>query len=619
MSYCFNPACHKPQNQRDAKICENCGSQLLLAPNSTIGKQSRYRAIKLIGEGGFGRTFLAVDEENPLKPECVIKQFFPQGSTYSAVMPLAENSVSGGREMEESESKGRAIARKAAELFEAEVMQLEMLGSHSQIPKFIGHFQQEGYQYLVQEYIEGKNLAEELVEKGSFNETKIWELLNDLLPVLEFIHKSKVIHRDLKPENIIRRRLPPGSMDLENRAENQGTLAATTETTKIKNGQLVLVDFGAAKVVKNSGLPKKGTVIGSAAYTAPEQLMGKAVFASDIYSLGVTCIHLLTEVPPFDLFDGRENEWAWRHYLKVPVSEKLGLILDKMLAGATGRRYHSAGAIIRQLNPQKSQYASSLHFSEKTVSNSIKKTQSLVLAKTGIVSPKVEVNISAKIRAELQKALDVYGVKVQVCQGNKQLTIIISRKQKEAFDRAQLCQIVGSKLTELQLKNVEKVKLVVRVKGNSVPEWQQVLKIDRKARLKNQINRFKKHEKAAKLSKVTTKDFWLAKSRDRDFWRDSLMFALVWFIFGYQVIVWHPVLSVPIASAFIWVKHQVSRDKIFASNKLLANVAVLFLILGVLDARIWVSGLFGLLLACVFVALPMFYVRENRENSDDLE
>ncbi len=616
MSYCFNPACHEPQNQRDANYCENCGSQLLLTPNSTAGIKSRYRAIKLIGEGGFGRTFLAVDEENPLKKECVIKQFFPQSSSYSAVMPLAENSVSGGREMEESESKGRAFARKAAELFEAEAMQLEMLGSHPQIPKFIGHFQQEGDRYLVQEYIEGKNLDRELAEKGPFNETQIWELLNDLLPVLEFIHKSKIIHRDIKPENIIRRQATPASTDLENLPESEGSAAGTTEATKIKNAQLVLVDFGAAKVVENTGLPKKGTVIGSAAYTAPEQLMGKAVFASDIYSLGVTCIHLLTEVPPFDLFDSRENKWVWRHYLKVPVSEKLGLILDKMLVGATGRRFHSAGAVIRLLNPQKSQYASSLHFSEKTVSNSIKKTQSLVLAKTGIVSGKVEVNISAKIRAELQKALDVYGVKVQVCQGKKQLTIIISRKQKEAIARAELCQIVGRKLTELQLKNVEKVKLVVRVKGKREPEWQQVLKIDKKTRLKNQINRLKKHEKAAKLSKLTTKDFWLAKSKETDFWRDSLMFALVWFIFAYQAIVWHPVLSVPIASAFIWVKHQVSRDKIFASNKLLANLAALFFILGVLDARIWASGLFGLLCACVFVALPMFYVREK---SDDLE
>jgi serine/threonine protein kinase len=603
MTYCLNPACHQPQNPMDANFCQSCGSKLLLTPNSTIGKNSRYRALKLLGEGGFGRTFLAVDEENPQKKECVIKQFFPQGSTYSAVMPLAGNSVSGGEQIEES--KGRAMARKAAELFEAEAMQLEMLGSHPQIPKFLGNFQQDGHQYLVQEYIQGKNLAEELAENGPFNPTQIWELLNDLLPVLEFVHKSKVIHRDLKPENIIRRRLSPGKVDLENPGE--------TEVKKAKKNQLVLVDFGAAKVVQKSGLPKRGTVIGSAAYTAPEQLMGKAVFASDIYSLGVTCIHLLTQVPPFDLFDGRENEWVWRHYLKVPVSEELGAILDKMLAGATGRRYHSASAIIRQLNPQKSEYMETVYFSPPTASNAVNKTQSLVTTKSRKLSSPANQNNTAKIRVELQKALASTGVKVQVSKGKKQLTIVISRKEDNKVNRSELSQIIGTKLTELQLKNVEKVKLLVKVKGKTVPEWQQAFKIDKTARLKNQINRLKKHEKAVKLSKVTTKDFWLAKFGEKDFWQDSLMLALVWFIFAYRVIVWHPVLSLPIASAFIWVKYQVSQDKTLDANKLLGNVAVLFLILGILGGRIWASGVFGLLLACLFVALPMFYVRDNYE------
>ena len=609
MSYCLNPTCHQPHNSRDANFCESCGSQLLLTPNSTIGKKTRYRALKLIGEGGFGRTFLAVDEENSLKKECVIKQFFPQGSTYSAVMPLGGSSVSGGAEMEEIESKGRAVAKKSAELFEAEAMQLEMLGSHPQIPKFLGHFERDGHQYLIQEYIEGKNLAEELAEKGAFNETQIWELLNDLLPVLQFVHKSKVIHRDLKPENIIRRRLAPGNIDLK----TQGETEAIAEVKKIKNGQLVLVDFGAAKVVQKSGLPKTGTVIGSAAYTAPEQLMGKAVFASDIYSLGVTCIHLLTQVPPFDLFDGRENEWVWRHYLKVPVSEELGQIIDKMLVGATGRRYHSASAIIRQLNPPNSEYMETVHFSRETVSNAVKKTQSLVLKKSSKLHLSANQNSVAQIRTELQNALASLGVKVQVSQSKKQLSVVISRKKDNQIDYSELCQIVGRKLTELQVNNVKKVKLLVKVKGKTVPEWQRVLKIDKKARLKNQIQRLKKHEQAVKLSKVTTKDFWLAKFRDRDFWQDSLMFALVWFIFAYRVIVWHPVLSLPIASAFIWVKYQVSQEKTLANNKLLGNVAVLFLILGILGGRIWASGVFGLLLACLFVALPMFYVRDNYE------
>ena len=157
------------------------------------------------------------------------------------------------------------------------------LGHHPQIPTLKEYFTSGDSQYLVQEYIHGTNLAEELVASGPWNETEIRKLLQDLLPILQSVHGERVIHRDIKPENILRR---PGS---------HGTV------------DFVLVDFGAAKYVTATTLGKTGTVIGSAAYTAPEQVRGKAVFASDIYSLGVTCVHLLTGVSPFDLFDNSEQ------------------------------------------------------------------------------------------------------------------------------------------------------------------------------------------------------------------------------------------------------------------------------------------------------------------------
>lgn len=593
MSYCFHPGCQNPQNPSETKFCQSCGSKLLLTPSSAIEKKSCYRGISLIGEGGFGRTFLAIDEENPLKQRCVIKQFLPQGSTYSAVMPLSKNYDSVGEEIEET--KGRAMARKAVELFDTEAMQLEILGKHPQIPQLLGHFQLDGNQYLVQEYIPGKNLAQELAETGAFSEDKIRKLLDDLLGVLQFIHKYKVIHRDIKPENIIRR----------------STLSGNIEAGK---GQLVLVDFGAAKVVQNSGLPKTGTVIGSAAYTAPEQLMGKAVFASDIYSLGVTCIHLLTQVPPFDLFDSRENEWVWRDYLKTPVSEELGRILDKMLAGATGRRYHSTTAIIRQLNTQESIYMERVHFSRKNVSNTAnisRQVTSLTSKNSDFITSLNNQYRLDEIRQELQKCLADHRVKIKVTWGKKQLTVVINRDEDNPIDYQNLSQLVASKLTQLQVSNLQKVKLLGKVKGKTVPEWQQVLKVNTKAKFINQINRIKKHEKVSSLSKFKTKDFWLARFQERDFWMDSLMFGLVWFIFGYRIVVWHPLLSILIASAFIWVKNKVSQDRLFARNNLLATVAVLFLLVGVVGGKILVTGIFGILLACLFVALPLFYVTDT--------
>lgn len=291
--YCLNPSCQNPENAADADICESCGSPLLLG--------GHYHAIRPIGAGGMGRTFLATDESQAFKPQCVIKQFLPQNTS---------------------------DRHRAAELFRQEAIRLEELGSHPQIPQLLGSFEEDGSQYLVQEYIEGRNLAEELAEEGAFDETKIRQLLQDLLPVLQFIHDRQVIHRDIKPENIIRSQ---------------------------KNNHLVLVDFGAAKFATQATLGKTGTIIGSAAYTAPEQVRGKAVFASDLYSLAVTCIHLMTMVPPFDLFDSNEAVWIWRHYLKTPLSRQLEQILDKMLRAATKERYQSAlevgNALHKKPNP----------------------------------------------------------------------------------------------------------------------------------------------------------------------------------------------------------------------------------------------------------------------------
>lgn len=300
MSYCLNPHCQKPENQKNANNCLTCGTKLLL-------KQC-YRAIKPIGQGGFGRTLLAVDESKPLKPPCVIKQFLLQ-------------------------AQGTDNIQKAAELFEQEALRLNELGKHNQIPNLLDYLTQEEHQYLVQEYIDGYDLAEILKEQGIFKEEQIWKLLNSLLPVLEFIHSRDVIHRDIKPENIIRD----------------------------KNGKLFLVDFGAAKVVTGTAILQTGTSIGTPEFVAPEQSRGKAIYSSDLYSLGTTCIYLLTGVSPFELFDISEYTWVWRQYLvDNPVSDKLENILDKLIENATSRRYKSASEVLTDIN-----YLRTLTFTNK--------------------------------------------------------------------------------------------------------------------------------------------------------------------------------------------------------------------------------------------------------------
>ncbi|MCU0544730.1 MAG: protein kinase [Oscillatoriaceae cyanobacterium Prado104] len=289
MSYCLNPNCQKPSsNPPGAKFCLNCGASLLLG--------DRYRPTKSIAREGFGVALLARDEFKPSQPPCVIKQF----------LPLEHNN-----------------APKAVELFRREAVRLEELGKHPQIPELLAHFEEADRLYIVQEFIDGKTLACELAQNGPFREQQIRILLQDLLPVLQFIHNGQVIHRDIKPDNIIRRK---------------------------SDSKLVLVDFGAAKYVTAAG-GETGTTIGSAGYAAPEQTVGKAVFASDIYSLGVTCIHLLTGMEPFDLYDASESKFVWRNYLiNNPISEELARILDKMVEVALKNRYKSADEVLQDLN-----------------------------------------------------------------------------------------------------------------------------------------------------------------------------------------------------------------------------------------------------------------------------
>ncbi len=291
ISQCLNPNCLR-QNSVAARFCVNCGDRLLLG--------DRYCATKIIGSGGFGRTFLAIDEQKPSKPKCVIKQFFPQ-------------------------AQGTDNAEKAKQLFDQEAVRLDDLGHHDQIPELKAFLTQDQRQYLVQEFIDGETLAQELRELPSgFNEEQIRQLLNDLLPVLEFIHAKQVIHRDIKPDNIIRRS---------------------------RDSKLVLVDFGAAKFATITALARTGTTIGTVEYLAPEQNRGKAIFASDLYSLGVTCIHLMTKLSPFDLFDINEDAWVWRQFLvNNPVSDNLGQILDKLIQNAVNRRYQSESEILQDLN-----------------------------------------------------------------------------------------------------------------------------------------------------------------------------------------------------------------------------------------------------------------------------
>ena len=297
MSNCLCLACDRA-NSITTRFCTQCGAKLQI--------QERYRALKVIGQGGFGKTFLAQDESKPSQPRCVIKQF-----AFETINPNA--------------SKGTLDV--AVRLFEQEAKRLDDLGKHPQIPELLSFTIHEGKQYLIQEFIDGETLEQELRRVGAFSEQQVRDVLVEVLQILEFVHSKSVIHRDISPDNIIRRR---------------------------SDQKLVLVDFGAAKHATATLLAKTGTSIGKPSYGAPEQMLGKSVFQSDLFGLGVTCLHLLTNVEPFTLYDVLENEYQWRQFLNGKVvSDKFGKILDRFTAYRVKERPNSVVEILQELVDKK--------------------------------------------------------------------------------------------------------------------------------------------------------------------------------------------------------------------------------------------------------------------------
>ena len=296
MSYCLNPACPQPKNPIHVETCQACGSQLLL--------RDRYRVLKALGQGGFGATFLAKDESLPGDPCCVIKQLRP-ASTCSHILSMAR------------------------ELFEREARTLGKIGNHPQVPRLLDYFEDTQQFYLVQEYISGSTLQQEIRRSGPLSEAGVKHFLSEILPLLQYIHSQQVIHRDIKPANIIRRD---------------------------QDGRLVLIDFGAVKnqvnpVTNNASDQTALTnfAIGTPGFAPPEQMALRPVYASDIYAVGVTCIYLLTGKSPKDLdYNPSTGEMVWQKY--VQVTAHFAEVLKKMLEASVRHRYQCATDIMRALD-----------------------------------------------------------------------------------------------------------------------------------------------------------------------------------------------------------------------------------------------------------------------------
>lgn len=295
MSYCLNPSCNNPTNAPNATQCQSCGTPLRL--------RDRYRASRILGRGGFATTFLAVDEQLPGQPTCVIKQLRP--------ILNADH-----------------ILEMSRELFQREATTLGKIGNHPQLPRLLDYFELDQDFYLIQEYVSGATLQQEVRRSGQFEEAMVKEVLREVLPILDYLHQQQVIHRDIKPANIIRRTI---------------------------DKKLVLIDFGAVKDQVNQAAannPDHTTLtsfaVGTPGFAPPEQMAMRPVYASDIYSLGMTCIYLLTGKSPKDLnYNQATGELNWKH--QVRLSPRFQRVLEKMLEVSVRDRYQSAQEALRAL------------------------------------------------------------------------------------------------------------------------------------------------------------------------------------------------------------------------------------------------------------------------------
>ncbi|QLE58729.1 serine/threonine protein kinase [Nostoc sp. TCL26-01] len=261
-----------------------------------IGKllDYRYKVIRVLATGGFGQTYIAEDTRRPGNPICVVKHLQPANSD-------------------------PRVFETAKRLFHNEAETLEKLGHHDQIPRLLAYFDENQEFYLVQEFIDGHTLTEELIPGNRWSESQVFHLLQEVLGILDFVHNQGVIHRDIKPDNIIRR--------------------ATDH-------RLVLVDFGAVKqlrtpIVTAEGQATATVAIGTPGYMPTEQGHGKPRPNSDIYALGMIAIQGLTGIPAIELpEDPNTGEILWEHL--VNVSDRLASILNKMVRYHFKDRYQTA-------------------------------------------------------------------------------------------------------------------------------------------------------------------------------------------------------------------------------------------------------------------------------------
>jgi serine/threonine-protein kinase len=288
---------------------ENAGSsRAKLGPGSKVG--GRYVIQRVLGQGGFGRSYLVEDSQR-FGEACVLKEFFPRNASKRSL-------------------------QKALDLFKREAKTLYQI-NHPQVPKFLAGFTQEQRLFIVQEYIDGVTYSHLLKERKrngqAFSEHEVKRWLIHMLQVLEYLHGLNIVHRDISPDNVMYCR----ERDLP-----------------------ILIDFGlvndamneilSGEVEQDEDAPRTATVVGKFGYSPPEQIqLGQCFPCSDLYALGVTAIVMLTGRYPRELMDRNTLDWQWEQH--VAISYSFAMLLRQLTHRQPQERFQSAQAVLEALTP----------------------------------------------------------------------------------------------------------------------------------------------------------------------------------------------------------------------------------------------------------------------------
>jgi serine/threonine-protein kinase len=265
-----------------------------------LKKVGEFNILRRLGRGGMGEVYLA--EQTSLNRQVALK------------ILRADRT-----ESQTHLQRFKTEAMAAGHLNHTNIVQVYLIG------------ESEGYHFIAQEFVDGRNMREHITKKGPLSPTIALHVMKQVASALQKAAEAGIVHRDIKPENILINR----------------------------RGVVKIADFGLARLTLRDdiNLTQVGMTMGTPTYMSPEQVHGNKVDPrSDIYSFGVTCYHMLTGRPPF--YGETALAVAVKHLKDEPlplldkrpdIPPALAEMIHKMMAKEPGKRYQTATQIIQDL------------------------------------------------------------------------------------------------------------------------------------------------------------------------------------------------------------------------------------------------------------------------------